>query len=181
MYWGLWRIYSSSFWKVLFYFLFSQFPTIISTFFFLKFAIYLVISEKRFHFQCCKPQLVGLLPIKCLWTYWYGLLQSLITGDLGQRCKVQSFLPNFSTSSNTSTLQVQTIHKINRVLLILLYILVKTFVSNIILIYRTIWVSMHSLKCLKTVCSGLFTSTHCNQLVSQIAQIFAYPNNGHVF
>ena len=86
----------------------------------------------RFHFQCCKPQLVGLLPTKYLWTYWYGLLQSLITGDLGQRYKVQSFLLNFSTSSNPSTLQVSTIHKINRVLLILLQILVKTFASNII-------------------------------------------------
>ena len=27
-------------------------------------------------------------------TYWYFLLQSLITGDLGQRFKVHLFLPN---------------------------------------------------------------------------------------
>ena len=57
-----------------------------------------------------------------------------ITGDLGQRCKVHSFLPNFSTSSNPSfTLQVQTIHKTNQILLILPQILAKTFVSNIII------------------------------------------------
>ena len=33
------------------------------------------------------------------------------------------------------------------------------------MIYRTIWVSIYSLKCLKTVWSGLFTSTNCSRLV----------------
>ena len=37
---------------LVFYFLFSRFPTIISTMFFLKFVIYLLISEVRLHFQC---------------------------------------------------------------------------------------------------------------------------------
>ena len=49
----------------------------------------------------------------------------VITGDLGQRCKIHSFLPNFSTSFNRFTLQVYiNIHKINQILLILLQILV---------------------------------------------------------
>ena len=34
------------------------------------------------------------------------------------------------------------------------------------MIYHTIWVSIHSLKCFKTVWSGLFTSTHCSRLVA---------------
>ena len=33
------------------------------------------------------------------------------------------------------------------------------------MIYRTIWVTIYSLKCLKTVWSELFTSTHCSRLV----------------
>ena len=37
---------------LVFYFLFSQFPTMISTMFFLKFVIYMLISEVRLHFQC---------------------------------------------------------------------------------------------------------------------------------
>ena len=44
------RVVSEKF--LLFYFPFSQFPTIKSTIFFLKFVIYLIISEVRFHFQC---------------------------------------------------------------------------------------------------------------------------------
>ena len=44
---------------------------------------------------------MGLLSTKWLLTYWYDLLQSLITGVVGQRCKVPSFLPNFSTSSRS--------------------------------------------------------------------------------
>ena len=34
------------------------------------------------------------------------------------------------------------------------------------LIYHTIWVTIHSLKCFKTVWSGLFISTHCSRLVA---------------
>ena len=34
------------------------------------------------------------------------------------------------------------------------------------MIYRTIWVSIHSLKCFKTVWRGLFTSAHCSRLVA---------------
>ena len=41
---------------------------------------------------------------------------------LGQRCKGHSFLPNFSTPSNLFTLQVKTLHKINRIFLISLQI-----------------------------------------------------------
>ena len=58
--------------------------------FFFNFSVYDIISIKKKQKQ----------------TYWYGLLQSLITGDLGQRCKIHSFLSNFSTSSKPFTLQV---------------------------------------------------------------------------
>ena len=34
------------------------------------------------------------------------------------------------------------------------------------MIYHTIWVSIYSLKCFKTVWNGLFTSTHCSRLVA---------------
>ena len=41
--------------SLVFYFLFSQFPTIIPTIFFREFVFYLTISEVRLHFQCYKP------------------------------------------------------------------------------------------------------------------------------
>ena len=65
----------------------------------------LVISEVRLHsiFSVIN-HVVGLLSTK--WLYWYGLLQTLITADFDQRCRVRSFLPDFSTSSNLFTLQV---------------------------------------------------------------------------
>ena len=47
-----------------FYFPFSQFPTMISIIFFLKFVICLVTSEVSLHFQCYKAQVVGLLSTK---------------------------------------------------------------------------------------------------------------------
>ena len=56
-----------------------------------------------------------------------------IIGDLGHWCKVHSFLPNLSTSLKPFSFPVKTIHKINWILLISLQILVKSFVSNIII------------------------------------------------
>ena len=47
--------------------------------------------------------------------------------------KVHLFLPTFSTSFNPFRFQVQTIHKINQILLISLQILAKIFASNIII------------------------------------------------
>ena len=67
----------------------------------------------------------------------YALLQSHISGDFGQRCKVPLFLPKFSTSSSPFTLafrlQVKTIHKIDLCLLISLEMLVKSFASSILI------------------------------------------------
>ena len=40
------------------------------------------------------------------------------------------------------------------------------------MIYNTIWVSIYSLKCFKTVWSGLFTSTHCSHLVASYRSNF---------
>ena len=57
LYWGLWLIYSSSFWKafsVLLSFL-SISNNNIHFIFFLKFVIYLTIFEVKLHFQCYKP------------------------------------------------------------------------------------------------------------------------------
>ena len=51
LYWGLCLIYSSSFWKV-FCFLLFIFSVSNNNILYLKFAIYLVISEVLLHFQC---------------------------------------------------------------------------------------------------------------------------------
>ena len=64
---------------------------------------------------------------------------------------ISTSLPNFSTSSDPFTLQASINHKINQILLISLQILTKTFFSNTILISHTIWASIYSLKCLKTL------------------------------
>ena len=49
-----------------FYVPFPQFPTVITSTFFLKFAIYLVLPEVLFHFRCFNPQVVDLLSTKWL-------------------------------------------------------------------------------------------------------------------
>ena len=53
-------------------------------------------------------------------------------------------------------------------MLISLQILTKTFVSNTIIDFHTICASLYSLKCLKTVWSRLFTSTHCSRLAYRL-------------
>ena len=45
---------------LVFYFPFSQFPTIVSSFFVLKLVIYLVFPKGIFHFRCHNPLVVGL-------------------------------------------------------------------------------------------------------------------------
>ena len=59
LYWWLWLIYSSSF--LIFYFPFSQFPTIRFSIFFLKFVTYLEFMK------CCS--IFGVLSQKC-WVYY---------------------------------------------------------------------------------------------------------------
>ena len=81
---------------LVFYFPFSQFPTIISSFFFLKLVISLVISGVLIHFCCRNPYIVGLPLSKYLQTYWNRLLLLLISDNLGQRRKVHSLSTHVS-------------------------------------------------------------------------------------
>ena len=80
---------------------------------------------------------------------------------------MHSLLPNFSTSSNPFTLQVQTIHKINQILIISLQILAKMFASYIIIDlsynlsnYIQFEVFENCLKCIAYI-NTLFSPCHC--------------------
>ena len=62
----------------------------------------LVIFEVKLHFQCYKPKVVGLISTKWLLPYWYGLLQSLITGILVNDAKYIHFYPTFQLPQTLS-------------------------------------------------------------------------------
>ena len=70
------------------------------------------------------------------------------------------FQPIFPTSSSSFPLQVQAIHKINRILLTLLQILIKSFVSNILT-----EISHNLNKYVQYIFKVVFSSTHWNRFV----------------
>ena len=109
----------------MFYFLFSHFLIILYTIFYLKFVIYLVISEKRLRFQCCDYyrlndfKLIGMI---------YCNHSSLVI--LVNDVKYIHFYPTFHLPPTLSHCKYKPcIKPID--LLISLQILDKTFVSNI--------------------------------------------------
>ena len=105
-------------------FLISNIYTAMVSIFFLKFAIYLIISEVRLHFQCYKLWVVGLnllvwrTAITHHWWSWSTMQSTFLSTQLF------NFLQPFHIAS---------IYKINWILLISLQLLAKTFVSNIII------------------------------------------------
>ena len=97
LYWGLWVITLVVFENVLvFYFPLSQFPTIVSSSFFLKEVISLVIPEELLHFRCRNLWVVGLPLSKYLQIYCNSLLYCSFSDDLGQWCKVYSLSTHLS-------------------------------------------------------------------------------------
>ena len=86
---------------------------LISIIFFLKFVVYLVISEVRFYFQCYKPEVVDFIQLNDF--KYTGMVY----------CNHSSLIILIN--------DVNYIHKINQILFISPEILAKTFASNIII------------------------------------------------
>ena len=95
---------------LVFYFYFSQFPTIISSSFFLKLVIFLVIPRVLLHFRRRNPQVVG-LPLSNIFQFFgmvYYNRSSLMI--LVNDAKYIQFLPIFPASSSSFTLYVEAHH-----------------------------------------------------------------------
>ena len=86
---------------------------LISIIFFLKFVVYLVISEVKLYFQCYKPEVVGFIQLNDF--KYTGMVY----------CNHSSLIILIN--------DVKYIHKINQILFISPEILAKTFASNIII------------------------------------------------
>ena len=124
---------------LVFYFSFSQFPTILSSSFLLKLLISLVIPEVLLHFRCRDLWVVSLPSSKYLHTCWNGLLQqSLITDDLGQRWKVHHSVLIFPISLSPFILYVETVHKMNQILFFSPQISLNYFSATELSVYHTI-------------------------------------------
>ena len=122
--------------------------------------------------------------------YWYDLLQPLISG-VSWSTMQSTFLPNFSTSFRpfklAFTFQVWTIYKIKRALLISVQILVKSFVSNIIIDlsnnFNKYTHYKHVSKLFEVGCLYQHTiiALHCFYKNETLVKIFAYPSKKRTF
>ena len=122
--------------------------------------------------------------------YWYDLLQSLISG-VSWSTMQSTFLPNFSTFFRPFKLafkfQVWTIYKIKWALLISLEILVKSFVSNIIIdlsnSFNKYTHYKHVSKLFEVGCLYQHTiiALHCFYRNEKLLCIFAYPSKKRTF
>ena len=131
LHWGLWPIYSSSFWKAFTFF--SQFPTIKSTIFFPEicdlsgnfwseapFAVLQTINGGFAIDQMTINLLVWSTIITHHWWSWSTMQSTSFSS------RFFNFLQSFHT-------EVWTVHRINRILLFSPQILVKSFACNIII------------------------------------------------
>ena len=112
--------------------------------------------------------MVGLISTKWLQTYWHGLLQSQITGDLGQRCKVHSFLLAYPTFQLPPTLSPCKHKPFIKSIKFYLF-RYKYWLKHLLAIQYWFLIQFEQVYTVWSVWrlwSGLYTSTHCSRLVS---------------